>query len=125
MCIRDSWGTGGGAFATRRVRYTENNGQKILIGSIADNGKMQTYTGQILVKVFLRDESGVVIDSFGDPDPVSLPIEEGENLPSVNVPWWVWLIIGVAVAGAGAATAIVLTRPEESELGIGPIEVTF
>jgi hypothetical protein len=119
------WGTGGGIFAKDRVRSTEKNGQKILIGEIEDNGKMETYAGQILVKVFLRDSSGVVIDSFGDPDPVSLPIEEGENLPSVSIPWWVWVVAGVAVAGAATATAIVLTRPEESELGIGPIEVTF
>jgi hypothetical protein len=119
------WGTGGGVFATARVPSTEKNGRKILVGTIEDNGKMETYAGQILVKVFLRDESGVVIDSFGDPDPVSLPIEEGENLPSVSIPWWVWLIVGVAVAGAGAATAVALTRPEEDQLGIGPIEVTF
>ncbi len=121
------WGSGGAMFAADRPRSTERNGRRELAGTIEDTGNMETYTGQILVKVFLRDLSGVVIDSFGDPDPVSLPIERGEHLPAVAIPWWVWAVAaGVAVAAAGTVTAIVLTKDSgEPPLGIGPIDVSF
>jgi hypothetical protein len=120
------WGTGGGMFASDRPRSIEKNGQRSVLGEIDDNGKMETYDGQILVKVFLRDSAGVVIDSFGDPDPVPRPIESGGDLSS-TIPWWVWIVTaGVAVAAGATVTAIVLTRDDgEPPLGIGPIEVTF
>jgi hypothetical protein len=121
------WGSGGEIFAGDQVRTTDVEGRRFLVGEVRDSGNMETFGGQILVKAFVKDVSGVVIASFGHPDPKPLPIERHESLPAVDIPWWVWVVVagGVAVA-AGTTTAIVLgTREREAELGIGPIEVTF
>lgn len=121
------WGSGGGMFDERQVEATRGLEETFLVAEIPDTGNMETYAGQILVKVLLRDVSGVVIDSLGDPDPVPLSIEKGENLSTVSIPWWVWAIAGsVALAGAATATALLVTRNDgEPPLGIGPTDVTF
>lgn len=121
------WGSGGGMFEGRRAEASPGLEETSLVTEIPDTGNMETYAGQILVKVFLRDASGVIIDSLGDPDPVALPIQEGENLSDFSIPWWVWAIAGtVAVAGAATATALLVGKNDgEPPLGIGPIEVSF
>ena len=120
------WGTGGGMAAEQKVDVDLD--KRLIKATFKDTGEYENFAGQILLKAFLQDVSGVSIATIGDPDPVSMPVQKGESMSGVNIPWWVWVVIGgAAVIGGATAGAVVLAKNRDSgpTQGIGPIEVTF
>ncbi len=113
-------GSGGGVQRGSNVRASDG----ALEATIEGGAENQTYENQLLVRVLLRDLSGVVVASFGDPDPLAIPLE-GSGGPGLDIPWWVWAIAGGVVAAAGATTAIVLATDRDVSYGIGPISAEF
>lgn len=116
------WGSGGEVHSAEKIRTSEDGTR--LEAEFNDNGELENYAGQVLVKVVLRDLSGVPIATFGDPDPQPLDLS-GDGGGGLGLPWYGWAIAG-GVLVLGAATAgIILAASQGETRGIGPIGVTF
>jgi hypothetical protein len=115
------WGAGGALRKTDRVRA---QGGK-LEAAFEDTGDLENYAGQLLLKVFLRDVSGVVLASWGDPDPMAVSVAKGNDVIVEGFPSWVWWLAGgVAIAGAATVGVVLLTN-RETKHGIGPVTAEF
>lgn len=116
------WGSGGEVHSAEKIRTSEDGTR--LEAEFSDNGELENYAGQVLVKVVLRDLSGVPIATFGDPDPQPLDLS-GEGGGGLGLPWYGWAIAG-GVLVVGAATAGIIIAASQGETrGIGPVDVTF
>lgn len=122
------WGSGGEVQKLERVRAIEDAERTSrLEASFADTGMLENYAGELLIKVFAREVSGIVVASHGDPDPISTPIGRSPELSGMaaEIPSWVWYV-AAGVAAVGAATAgVVLLSGRETKQGIGPIIAEF
>jgi hypothetical protein len=117
------WGSGGALGKSQRVVIPED-GPREIEATLTETKDLETYAGQLLIKIYLRDVSGVAVASLGDPDPVAVSLGEGSG-GGLDLPWWAWAVAGsVVVAGAVTAGAIVLGK-HETKQGIGPISAEF
>jgi len=118
------WGVGGALGKSAHVRVPEQ-GARELAADFTDTKELETYVGQLLFKVFVRDVSGVVIASLGDPDLLAVSAGEGPGGPGFEVPLWLWVVAG-SVAAVGAVTVgVVALSHKETKQGIGPISAEF
>lgn len=115
------WGSGGEVHSAEKIRTSEDG--TTLEAEFVDNGELENYAGQVLVRVVLRDLSGVSIAGFGDPDPV--PMELTGDPSGAPLPWYTWAIAGGVLAVGAATVGIVLLATSGETRGIGPIGVTF
>lgn len=113
------FGSGGGVQRASKVRAAGG----ALEATIEEGAENQTSDSQLVLRIVLRDISGVVIASFGDPDPLVVPLEGDGG--GEGVPWWVWAIAGGVVAAGAATTAIVLGTDRDVRYGIGPVSAEF
>jgi hypothetical protein len=115
------WGSGGGVHRAEKVRAHDN----VLEATVVDTNDLQAYGGQLLLRVILRDVSGVSIATFGDPDPGSVVVRGESSSLKLDVPWWVWVVAGGVVAAAAGTTIAVVTSDRDVRYGIGPINAQF
>lgn len=115
------WGSGGGVHRAEKVRAAGNT----LEATIEDTGELQAYDGQLLLRVLLREVSGVAIATFGDPDPTPVPLDNAGGGFSLDIPWWGWVTAASVVVIGAATAAIVIGSDREVVYGIGPISAQF
>lgn len=115
------WGSGGAVHRAEKVRAGDNT----LEATIQDTGELQAYDGQLLLRVLLREVSGVTIASFGDPDPSPVPLANAGGGFSLDIPWWGWVTAASVVVLGAATAAIVIGSDREVVYGIGPINAQF
>lgn len=81
---------------------------------------------QVGIRVSLLDRTGVVVARGGAPDPLLVPLEDGEGVGGFSVPGWVWWTAGALVlVGAATAGAVVASDQQEVRRGLGPFTVDF
>lgn len=118
------WGPAGKREGLAVRASHDGTGMGLLEAGFADDGTLESFAGQLLVKVRAREASGVVIATAGEPTPSPIALGEAREEPGFEVPWWLLaLVAGAALAGA-ATTAIVLDG-RAPEHGIGPITAEF
>ena len=118
------WGFGGAMFFAENAR-TVHDPEGILKLNLRSPQGAVSDDGRILVKVFVKDSSGVILASAGDPDPMSLAV--GEEHSDGGIPTWLWITAG-ALALVGGATAVgvwAVNQNPEPVRGVGPIDIRF
>lgn len=119
------WGFGGALDKSQKVRAEQVDGAPHLVARFS--GEPDAFSYDVaLVKVLAQDVSGVVLATYGDPDPVSVPVKDLVDA-GVKVPGWVWWVAtGVAVVGGATAVGVwAAGRDTSPTRSIGPIDVRF
>ncbi len=119
----EMWGPGGTLIEVKSVR-SERGPRPYIEAEFADEGDLESLTGNVLVRALIKSLGGVSVDRRGFPDPVPVPLTEKKDIATQGLPWWVWVVGGVVVAG-GAATAAALLIPGDEVRGIGPVTASF
>ncbi len=120
------WGSGGRVERSATPRVEVEDGVPYLVADLADDEDTRT-TEHLLVTVFAKHLSGIVLASAGDPDPVFVAVAHAELGDAPLVPTWLWWAAG-AVAVVGGATAGIWALSQQQgtvERGIGPVGVRF
>lgn len=145
------WGTGGGAHSREDARAHTDHRRFTVQVPLAEG--MLNYDHKLLLKAHLRDVSGIVLASFGEPTAQPVPTSDGPVDPnrgrdsndsdadndnddhdsgdklassSTGVAWWVLAIVGgLVVVGSATAGIILATKDDTPERGIGPINIAF
>jgi hypothetical protein len=118
------WGVGGALAKSAHVRVPDS-GEREIEADFIETRELENYAGQLLLKVYVRDVSGVVIASAGDPDLLAVSYAEPPGGAGIDIPWWVWALAG-GVAAAGAVTAgVVVLSNRQTKQGIGPVSAEF
>jgi hypothetical protein len=117
------WGAGGEIIETAKIRA--RHGEKnTLISSFEDRGDIQNYVGQILIRLLVKDLSGVDVAVFGQDEAIPIDIDESNLSFTRHIDWWMWALAG-AVILAGSATAILSVVDTDPQRGVGPISIRF